>query len=64
MLAAVRLLQPRLGLGPALAAGWLVHIPILLWRIREPRPAAQSKPAAAVENEGAAGIPGPRLNVR
>jgi len=51
-IATVRILQPRLGLGPALAAGWLVHIPILLWRIREPRPAAQSEPASAVENGG------------
>jgi hypothetical protein len=50
-MAAVRLVQPRLGLGPALAAGWLVHIPVLLWRIREPRPAALPGPVADVENE-------------
>jgi hypothetical protein len=44
LLAAVRILQPRIGLAPALAAGWLVHIPVLLFQIREPRKA----PSAAV----------------
>jgi hypothetical protein len=52
-MAVVRILQPRLGLGPALAAGWLVHIPILLWRIKEPRPAPPCEPAPPVENETA-----------
>jgi hypothetical protein len=29
-MAVVRLAQPRLGLGAALAAGWLVFIPLLI----------------------------------
>jgi hypothetical protein len=35
MLAVVRLAQPRLGLGPALAVGWLVFISVLFPLIRE-----------------------------
>jgi len=48
-LAAVRVLQPRIGLASALAAGWLVHIPVLLWQIREPR----KKLSLAIETETA-----------
>jgi hypothetical protein len=35
MLAAVRLVQPRLGLGPALAVGWLVFLPMLYPLVRD-----------------------------
>ncbi len=35
MLAAVRLAQPRLGLGPALAVGWVVFLPMLYPLIRD-----------------------------
>jgi hypothetical protein len=35
MLAVIRLVQPRLGLGPALAVGWLVFIPMLYPLIRD-----------------------------
>ena len=35
MLAAVRLAQPRLGLGPALAVGWAVFLPMLYPLIRD-----------------------------
>jgi hypothetical protein len=38
-MAAARILQPRIGLAPALVAGWLVHIPVLLFLIKEPRKA-------------------------
>lgn len=49
LLAAVRILQPRIGLAPALAAGWLVHIPVLLFQIKGPRIAPS---AAAADTEG------------
>ncbi len=35
MLAVIRLVQPRLGLGPALAVGWLVFIPMLYPLVRD-----------------------------
>ena len=35
----VRLLQPRLGFGLALSAGWLIYLPILWLQIRDFRPA-------------------------
>lgn len=35
MLAVIRLIQPRLGLGPALTVGWLVFIPMLYPLIRD-----------------------------
>lgn len=53
-MAAVRVLQPRIGLAPALAAGWLVHIPVLLWQIKEPRQA----PASAVRPDTITGTKG------
>ncbi len=54
-MAAARILQPRIGLAPALAAGWLVHIPVLLFQLRERRivpSAAQIKPGGS-ENAAA-----------
>jgi hypothetical protein len=52
LMAVVRILQPRTGLAAALAAGWLVHIPILLLQIRGTRPASD----APLEAETAAKI--------
>ncbi len=52
-MAAVRLVQPKLGLGAALAAGWLLHIPVLLWRIREPRKERGREILEAVNEENA-----------
>ncbi len=44
MMAVVRVVQPQLGLGPALGAGWLVFIPMLaplirdFWTVKSPEP--------------------------
>ena len=44
MMAVVRVVQPQMGLGPALAAGWLVFIPMLtplirdFWTAKSPEP--------------------------
>lgn len=49
-LAAARLLQPRIGLALALLSGWLVHVPILLLLLREPRKMKMKPAAAAAES--------------
>jgi hypothetical protein len=44
MMAVVRVVQPQMGLGPALGAGWLVFIPMLtplirdFWTAKSPEP--------------------------
>ena len=44
MMAVVRVVQPQIGLGPALGAGWLVFIPMLaplirdFWTVKAPEP--------------------------
>jgi len=49
-LAAARLLQPVIGLAPALLSGWLVHVPTLRLLLREPRIMETKAGPAVAEN--------------